>query len=198
MIITLEDSVKEYNATRTECQLRQFGFLETCVRIAKVKKCALDEALVRGLHYHATVNLVEHAGNYRDYEIKISHSNHEPPGAKEVPALMKKFYKKLSALWNKKEAFEIAAYVLWRINWIHPFENGNGRTARAACYYAICAKLGGWLPGTNPIPVLITKSRKRYYRLLDSADKEFEKTGNESLGALEEYLEQLLKKQLQS
>ncbi len=36
----------------------------------------------------------------------------------------------------------LAAYALWRLNWIHPFIEGNGRTARAACYYLICMKYG--------------------------------------------------------
>ena len=41
----------------------------------------------------------------------------------------------------------LAAYALWRLNWIHPFVEGNGRTARAACYYLICMKAGRLLPG---------------------------------------------------
>jgi Fic/DOC family/Transposase DDE domain len=34
----------------------------------------------------------------------------------------------------------LAAFALWNLNYIHPFIEGNGRTARAACYYLICMK----------------------------------------------------------
>jgi Fic family protein len=36
-----------------------------------------------------------------------------------------------SAIWR-------AAYALCRLNWIHPFAGGNGRTARAFSYLIIC------------------------------------------------------------
>ncbi|MBL8221394.1 MAG: Fic family protein, partial [Bryobacterales bacterium] len=31
--------------------------------------------------------------------------------------------------------------VMWRLNWIHPFFGGNGRTARSASYLVLCASL---------------------------------------------------------
>jgi Fic family protein len=33
--------------------------------------------------------------------------------------------------WAEASAVHLCAYVLWRLNWIHPFGDGNGRTARA-------------------------------------------------------------------
>ena len=44
----------------------------------------------------------------------------------------------------------VAAYVLWRICWIHPFDDGNGRTARAASYFVLCQRL--WLEPSRAIP----------------------------------------------
>ncbi|MEX1365172.1 MAG: Fic family protein [Nannocystaceae bacterium] len=41
------------------------------------------------------------------------------------------------------EAFD--KYTLWRLNWIHPFVEGNGRTARAACYYFKVDELAAYL-----------------------------------------------------
>jgi hypothetical protein len=37
---------------------------------------------------------------------------------------------------------ELAAYGLWRLNWIHPFVEGNGRTARAVCYFTSMRPVG--------------------------------------------------------
>jgi hypothetical protein len=31
-------------------------------------------------------------------------------------------------------AIHLAAYLMWRLNWIHPFADGNGRTARMTSY----------------------------------------------------------------
>lgn len=62
---------------------------------------------------------------------------------------------------------------MWRLNWIHPFLDGNGRTSRAVSYLVLCARLGFWLPGTKTIPEQIVETRehrKRYYDALQAAD----------------------------
>jgi Fic family protein len=59
---------------------------------------------------------------------------------------------------------------MWRINWIHPFAGGNGRTSRAVSYLALCAGLGYHLPGKLTIPEQIVVNREPYYRALDAAD----------------------------
>jgi len=59
---------------------------------------------------------------------------------------------------------------MWRINWIHPFFGGNGRTARALSYLVLCAKLGFRLPGNKTIPDFIVESREPYYTALRKAD----------------------------
>ncbi|MGH7063034.1 MAG: Fic family protein [Stellaceae bacterium] len=64
----------------------------------------------------------------------------------------------------------LAAYVMWRINWIHPFDDGNGRTARAASYLALCVKVRNRLPGKPTIPDLIAGNKNPYYRALEAAD----------------------------
>ncbi|HET9282483.1 MAG TPA: Fic family protein [Candidatus Angelobacter sp.] len=52
----------------------------------------------------------------------------------------------------RKSAIHLAAYVIWRLNWIHPFADGNGRTSRALSYLVLCTRLGERLPGTVTIP----------------------------------------------
>jgi hypothetical protein len=54
--------------------------------------------------------------------------------------------------WSTKSAVHLAAYVLWKMNWIHPFADGNGRTARAISYVVLSIKLDSLLPGTPTIP----------------------------------------------
>ena len=51
------------------------------------------------------------------------------------------------------------------------FVNGNGRTARAVCYFVICARLGGELPGSPALPELLRQERDEYVKLLRVADQ---------------------------
>ncbi|MFX9016038.1 Fic family protein, partial [Acinetobacter baumannii] len=50
-----------------------------------------------------------------------------------MPRLVQEFFEELINIWRTGDALDATAFALWRINWIHPFKNGNGRTARAFC-----------------------------------------------------------------
>jgi Fic family protein len=89
----------------------------------------------------------------------------------------------------------LPAYALWRLNWIHPFVEGNGRTARAACYYLICLKQGKLLGGRKIVPERIRENRQPYYDALKAADIAWEE-GNFDISRLADYLAGLLKAQL--
>ncbi len=84
---------------------------------------------------------------------------------------------------------------MWRINWIHPFAGGNGRTSRAVSYLVLLAKLGYALPGTRTIPDQIVDNRPPYYEALDAADLAW-KRGNLDASKMEKLLSSLLAKQL--
>ena len=86
-------------------------------------------------------------------------------------------------------------YALWRINWIHPFVEGNGRTARAACYYLICMRHGALLRGKKTVPERIRENRPAYYAALQAADREWA-NGHFNVTELATYLQGLLKAQL--
>ena len=47
-----------------------------------------------------------------------------------VPGLMDDMVNTVNRDWGESHPIRLSAYVLWRLNWIHPFVNGNGRTAR--------------------------------------------------------------------
>jgi len=89
----------------------------------------------------------------------------------------------------------VPAYALWRMNWIHPFVEGNGRTARAACSYLICMKQGRLLPGNKIVPERIGENRQPYYDALRAADAAWD-AGHFDVNELAAYLGELLKGQL--
>jgi len=135
-----------------------------------------------------------YAGNFRPAGIKIGGSKHDPVGAHLVAEEVEHFCDYVNENWNKS-AIHLAAYALWRLNWIHPFTDGNGRTARAVSYLILCVRLGDRLPGRNTIPEQIAADKSPYYRALEEADLAF-KDGQLDLTAMEELLSELLARQL--
>jgi len=99
--------------------------------------------------------------------------------------------------WDSHSAIHLSSYVMWRLNWIHPFTDGNGRTSRAASYLVLCLRLGYLLPGKKTIPDQIAENRSPYYKALEKAD-EYAREGKVDLSEMEHLLEQLIAKQLLS
>src|SRR5216684_4160329 len=75
------------------------------------------------------------------------------------------------------------------------FNEGNGRTARATCYYLLCAKSGNLLPGKKIVPERIREDRAGYVAGLRAADRAWHE-GNLDFSELEAYLARLLEAQL--
>jgi len=112
-----------------------------------------------------------------------------------VPELLEDLCDYINANLDSATALHLAAYVMWRLNWIHPFDDGNGRTSRAVSYLVLCMKLGYPLPGTNTIPEQITANKSPYYDALEAADAACEK-GRADVGELETLLGGYLSAQL--
>jgi Fic family protein len=121
-----------------------------------------------------------------------------PPAHYRVPALMDDFVNTVNRTWDQTtDAVALATYALWRINNIHPFINGNGRTARAACYFTLCLAAGGLLPGTVILPELIRANRKEYCDALQLGHDSFA-AGALDLSVLHALVSRLLDEQLKS
>ena len=97
--------------------------------------------------------------------------------------------------WENSTPIHLAAYVMWRLNWIHPFADGNGRTSRIVSYVVLSTRAGSILPGTPTIPDQIVDNRKPYFDALDAADLAF-RGGNVDVSKMEELLGSLLANQL--
>lgn len=108
---------------------------------------------------------------------------------------MDDFVNDVNRNWDSLDPVVLCAHVLWKLNLIHPFINGNGRTARAACYFVLCVKSGGWLPGTTTLPELIRQNRDEYIKALQAADTAA-KAGKIDLTELHTFLTKLLKIQM--
>jgi len=147
------------------------------------------------LHRAALDGISSYAGNFRPAGIEIGKSKHEPPPAHRVPELVEELCDYVNDKWTEKSPFHLAAYVMWRLNWIHPFTDGNGRTSRAVSYLVLCIRLKALLPGRVTIPEQIEQDRTPYYRALEAADEAWA-AGRVDLKAMKELLGSMLAKQL--
>ncbi|HKW97343.1 MAG TPA: Fic family protein [Bryobacteraceae bacterium] len=154
----------------------------------------LTPELIRKLQELAVNQIYRCAGYFRDGDVRIEGVRHQPPTANEVPALVESMCGYINDHWAATP-IHLASYLIWRVNWIHPFFGGNGRTARAASYLILCAKLGFSLPGTRTIPELMVDSRARYLAALQSADTAWE-ADRLDLRAMEALMSELLAEQL--
>jgi Fic family protein len=89
----------------------------------------------------------------------------------------------------------LAAFIMWRLNWIHPSSDGNGRTSRIASYVVLMIRAGVILPGAPAIPDQIVSDRSGYFRALDDADSAF-REGRIDVSTMEDLLSAMLAKQL--
>jgi Fic family protein len=157
---------------------------------------------LRELHRTGTLLLLESPGEYRTTPVHVERADgtivYEAPPVGEVAALMEDFERGIAALWTTADPIHIAALTLWRLNWIHPFKNGNGRTARAFSYACLCMKFGFVLPGTPTVIDQIMVSRPDYNAALRHADLTLEANGSPDLGPMKELIERLLTEQLSS
>lgn len=116
------------------------------------------------LHGLLFSDVLENAGNYRSSQVFIEGSEHVPPPAFEVPALIRDLLE-----WAKKNPeelrpIELAAVFHFRLASIHPFDDGNGRVARLLMNL-ILIRFG------YPFVILKRYDRRRYYETLDKADR---------------------------
>jgi len=156
----------------------------------------LRPSTIQRLQRRAIQDVYTCAGNYRTGPVYIQGTTHQPPPAHEVAERTEELCEYVNCNWDKS-ALHLSAYAMWRLNWIHPFTGGNGRTSRAVSYLVLCARLGYRIPGTHTIPEQIVDNRQPYYEALDAADAAWA-NGVIDVGAMERLLEHALAVQLSS
>ena len=119
--------------------------------LARSDAPALTEDIIKRLHYlfYCGIDL-NAAGQYRTEQVFITGTEYLPPAPEDVPGQMSEFMEELA----KKDAMHPVAYAAYahrRLVDIHPFRDGNGRTARLLMNLILVSK--GYCLVTIP-PVL--------------------------------------------
>lgn len=139
-------------------RLRQFDFLHTSFLISGLG-LEIDQEFICSLNMYAMHYVSVQTGRYRrHYNVVVG--AHKPSDWSLIPDEMSLFLERLHIEWSKMDPIEAAGYALWGINHIHPFSDGNGRTARALMYFVLCLRLGQWLPGRTTVIELIRDNER--------------------------------------
>jgi Fic family protein len=181
--------------------LQQFDeVLRLAEQAIAAQEFELTPEIVCGLNRLAVAGICRSAGMLRTVPIGITNTDHEPPPPEEVEQFVIEMCNYVKAKWSLqgdplRDAIHLSSYVMWRLNWIHLFRDGNGRTSRAVSYLVLTIRLGQVLRGEPTIPDQIIDSKGPYYRALDDADAASKK-GRIDLSTMERLIESLLEKQL--
>jgi Fic family protein len=165
------------------------------------RRFKLRLAAILDLNRCAIEGLDAYAGNFRPGGVKINKSSHQPPDAHLVPHLVEELCDYVNENWASSNAIHLASMVMWRMNWIHPFTDGNGRTSRATSYLVLCAHAGVFFAGSETIPEQIVANRNPYYDALEAADlryKEDQELNRDTVTVMEEIMRAMLARQLRS
>ncbi len=128
------------------------------------KKTDLSDDFICGLHRRILHNIDElEAGVYRRHNVRIMGANHLPPAAAKVQRLMDDlvdwYTRNVETMWVP----DLAAEFHHRFVHVHPFMDGNGRTARLLMNFIL-------MQDGYPPAVVLRVDRKKYYRVLQEAD----------------------------
>lgn len=129
------------------------------------KSHTLSEVFIRTIHQLVVQDVDrEWAGKYRDGGVIITGADHKPPEAIEIPRLMREFILWIKENQRKIHPVELAAIAHHKLVYIHPFFDGNGRTARLIMNLILMQK--GY-----PLAVILRNDRKKYYEVLHKSDR---------------------------
>ncbi|ARJ38340.1 hypothetical protein SporoP8_05275 [Sporosarcina ureae] len=121
-----------------------------------------SEIVIKELHGNVLHSIDRaNAGKYREQNVIISGASHTPPDAVVVPQLMTDLIGWYNAATDLHPV-ERAAILHSKFVNIHPFTDGNGRTARLLLNLELVRS--GYLP-----VIIETERRFEYYELLDRA-----------------------------
>ena len=167
-----KDMLRKKMTPQDKSQQMIHNNFQTIQYIVEHKDEPLSEELLLHVHRLMTDKTMQHpedAGRIRNnndvvVENGITHETvHVPPSYKEIP----QFIEDLCSFFNEQNPRQFIHPIIrgivihFMISYVHPFVDGNGRTARAMFYWYML-KQGYWLTEYLSISRVIAKSKKAY------------------------------------
>ncbi len=109
-----------------------FNYVKTCC----LKKYILNENIVKDIHALLMQQIIN-GGIYRNEQVYIAGASFVPPDPHQMYHQIKGFYLDLVEQSKTKDIIKLAAWTHAEFVRIHPFIDGNGRTARLLMNYQL-------------------------------------------------------------
>ncbi|MBU4360820.1 Fic family protein [Patescibacteria group bacterium] len=128
--------------------------------ILKNKDKEINENLILDIHKIILQKIDDHnAGKYRNIPVRIAGSRVILPNPVKVPDLMQDFVKWIKQTKNK-DPVELAINAHYKLVSIHPFVDGNGRTARLLMNLIL-------LSANFPVAMIEKEQRNKYIKSIE-------------------------------
>lgn len=131
--ILLEDGITVGGRPLKDCYeaIGHGAAYDFMLELARRQDMNITEETIRRLHqlFYQKVD-ADQAGQYREIQVYISGTDYIPPAPEEVPRLMGHLVDQIHSSRTTLHPIELAAMAHKRLVDIHPFVDGNGRTAR--------------------------------------------------------------------
>lgn len=199
-----KDMLRKKMSPRDKSQQMIVNNYQTINYIAEHKTDSLTPELLLHVHQLMTSNTLDSpddSGRFRKnddivVENGITHeTGHIPPTYTEIPSFVKSLCDFFNETHSKVFIHPIIRGIIihFMIAYVHPFVDGNGRTARAMFYWYMLRQ-GYWLTEYMSISRVIAKSKKAYEKSFLYAEADMLDIGyfvNYNLGVLEKSFKQL-------
>jgi len=145
---------------------------KTIQKIVRMRERVITPEIILELHKNITEDTLKdkkHEGRFRDNNkivvgdpLILEKIYHQPPDYKELPKLIDEFCSFANSDTKDFVHPIIKGIMLhFLMGYIHPFEDGNGRTARTLFYWYVLTR-GYWLFEFMAISRIILRSKVRY------------------------------------
>lgn len=170
-----KDMLRKAMSPKGKSQQMIVNNYQTICFIVENKEKPLSEEMFKKVHALMTEKTLERsidAGRFRDNDevvVENAITNevvHIPPSYRDIP----EFVESLCEFFNEKESKVFIHPIIrgiiihFMVSYIHPFADGNGRTARALFYWYMLRQ-GYWLTEYLSISRIIAKTKKSYEKV---------------------------------
>jgi Fic family protein len=213
-----KDMLRKNQLPKDKSQQMIVNNYETIKYLAEIKNQDMTPELLceiqRRITHHALDN-AEYSGKFRDSDdISVVNSLdgeivHIPPKADEVPILIRElcdFFNQDNLTGSFIHPIVKACILHFMIAYVHPFVDGNGRTARTVFYWYLLKKRY-WLVEFLSISRIIAQSKNTYYRAFQYTETDDNDltyfiyyqiiTLKKAVDSLQEYIAEKVKEQRQ-
>ncbi|MBX3721302.1 MAG: Fic family protein [Turneriella sp.] len=165
----------DISAKYQHAQMEILGQQKMLIELEKKAYAGEDMSISMLLAMHRTVfqeSWPDRAGVFRTHEVQISAMQHRPPHASKISETLHQQFANINAelvalktvsAENFWDIFSLSARLHYLVAGVHPFEDGNGRVARASGDY-IYLRFGMFFD------VITTDYRDKYLDALEESD----------------------------